>query len=167
MILGKVEKTQEALAILEYLRRRKITTVTNSTDIQIDFPDIRCAPGFTTVADLLLVPLSLSGSDFIVFFRNGQTCEIRWAGNPYDKTIREGTDGYLKPRSSFAAWSEIVAGKCKEWTAKQIETSAVLCLVYGKFIEVWREKELNCRKVGLPSCFLQIQHMKSERLSAP
>ena len=32
-------------------------------------------------------------------------------------------------------------GKCREWTEEEIETAAVLCLVYGKFIEVWRQKE--------------------------
>ena len=46
MILGKVEKTQEALAMLEYLRLRKITTVTSSTDIRIDFPDIKICTWF-------------------------------------------------------------------------------------------------------------------------
>ncbi|MCJ1342757.1 Light-sensor Protein kinase [Peltigera leucophlebia] len=141
MVLGKVEKTQEALAMLEYLRLRKLTTVTSSTDIRIDFPDIRYAPGFTMIAGLLLVPLSLGGNDFIAFFRNEQTSEVRWAGNPYDKIIKKGTEGYLEPRSSFAAWSETVAGKCKKWTEEQIETSEMLRLVYGNFIEVWRQKE--------------------------
>jgi hypothetical protein len=33
-------------------------------------------------------------------------------------------------------WSETVSGKCAEWTEEQVETAAVLCLVYGKFIKV-------------------------------
>lgn len=140
-ILGKLEQTQEALALLEYLRLRKITSVTTSTDIRIDFPDIRYTPGFTVIAGLLFVPLSVTGSDFIVFFRKGQIREVKWAGNPYDKLTKEGTEGYLEPRRSFAVWSETVVGKCREWTEEQIETAAVLCLVYGKFIEVWRQKE--------------------------
>ena len=140
-ILGKLEQTQEALAMLEYLRLRKLTSVTNSTDIQMDFPDLRYPPGFSIIAGLLLVPLSVGGSDFIVFFRQSQTREVRWAGNPYEKYIKEGTEGYLEPRKSFKTWSETVVGKCKEWTEEQIETAAVLCLVYGKFIEVWRQKE--------------------------
>ena len=140
-ILGKLEQTQEALAMLEYLRLRKITSVTNSTDIRVDFPDLRYTPGFTVIAGLLLVPLSVAGSDFIVFFRGGQTREVKWAGNPYEKFVKEGTEGYLEPRKSFRTWSETVVGKCKEWTEEQIETAAVLCLVYGKFIEVWRQKE--------------------------
>ena len=140
-ILGKLEQTQEALAMLEYLRIRKISSVTNSTDIRIDFPDLRYPPGFSVIAGLLLVPLSTAGTDFIVFFRKGQSRTVKWAGNPYEKFVKAGTEGYLEPRKSFKTWSETVVGKCREWTEEQIETAAVLCLVYGKFIEVWRQKE--------------------------
>lgn len=140
-ILGRLEQTQEALAMLEYLRLRKITSVTNSMDIRLDFPDLRYSPGISVIAGLLLVPLSISGNDFIVFFRKGQTREVKWAGNPYEKFVKEGTEGYLEPRKSFRTWSETIVGKCREWTEEQIETAAVLCLVYGKFIEVWRQKE--------------------------
>ncbi|MCJ1400557.1 Light-sensor Protein kinase [Xylographa trunciseda] len=140
-ILGKLEQTQEALAMLEYLRVRKITSVMSTQDIVTDFPDLRYPPGFTILAGLLLVPLSSGGNDFIAFFRRGQQREVKWAGNPYEKYVKEGTEGYLEPRKSFKTWSETVIGKCREWTEEQIETAAVLCLVYGKFIEVWRQKE--------------------------
>lgn len=140
-ILGHIENTQEVLAMLEYLRMRTITSVTTSQDIKLDFPDLRYGPGFSEIAGLLIVPLSTSGQDFIVFFRHGQLKEVKWAGNPYEKFIKEGTEGYLEPRKSFRTWSEMVVGKCREWTEEEIETAAVLCLVYGKFIEVWRQKE--------------------------
>lgn len=139
--LGHLEHSQEALAMLEYLRMRKINNVTTSQDINLDFPDLRYAPGFNVIAGLLLVPLSSGGQDFIVFFRKGQLREVKWAGNPYEKFVKEGTEGYLEPRKSFKTWSETVVGKCREWTEEEIETAAVLCLVYGKFIEVWRQKE--------------------------
>lgn len=140
-ILGQLEQTQEALAMLEYLRLRKLTSVMTSQDINTDFPDLRYEPGFSVLAGLLLVPLSVGGGDLIVFFRKGQLKEVKWAGNPYEKFIRQGTEGYLEPRRSFKAWSETVVGKCREWTDEQKETAAVLYLVYGKFIEVWRQKE--------------------------
>lgn len=135
-ILGKIDQSQEALAMLEYLRLRKLTSVVTSQDLRADFPDLRYPPGFDVIAGLLLVPLSVGGSDFIVFFRKGQIREVKWAGNPYEKFIKEGTEGYLEPRTSFKVWSETVIGKCREWTEEQVETAAVLCLVYGKFIEV-------------------------------
>lgn len=140
-ILGHLEHSQEALAMLEYLRTRKITSVTASVDVVSDFPDLRYAPGFQVLAGLLLVPLSSRGSDFIVFFRKGQLEEVKWAGNPYEKFVKEGTEGYLEPRKSFKVWSETVVGRCCGWTEEEIETAAVLCLVYGKFIDVWRQKE--------------------------
>lgn len=140
-IMGKVEHSQEALAMLEYLRLRKFTSVMTTQDVKADFPDLRYPPGFHFVAGLLLVPLSVGGNDFIVFFRKGQVREVKWAGNPYEKIIQEGTQDYLEPRKSFQVWHETVLGKCREWSEEQIETAAVLCLVYGKFIEVWRQKE--------------------------
>ena len=76
-----------------------------------------------------------------MFFRKGQMQEVKWAGNPYEKFVKEGMDGCLEPRTSFRAWSEIIDGKCREWTETELESAAVLCLVYGKFIEVWRQKE--------------------------
>ncbi|KAI9827896.1 MAG: Light-sensor Protein kinase [Phylliscum demangeonii] len=140
-MLGKVEESQEALVMLEYLRVRQITSVLCSQDITQDFPDLRYPPGFRLLAGLLLVPLSAGGDDFIVFFRKCQSREVRWAGNPYEKFTAQGTEGYLEPRKSFKIWTETITGKCKEWTEEQIETAAVLCLVYGKFIAVWRQKE--------------------------
>jgi light-regulated signal transduction histidine kinase (bacteriophytochrome) len=140
-ILGQLDNSQEALAMLEYLRMRKIQSVMTSMDVTQDFPDLRYPPGFHNVAGMLIVPLTVSGNDFIVFFRRGQLKEVKWAGNPYEKFIKVGTEGYLEPRKSFKTWSETVVGKCREWTEEEIETASVLCLVYGKFIEVWRQKE--------------------------
>jgi light-regulated signal transduction histidine kinase (bacteriophytochrome)/CheY-like chemotaxis protein len=140
-IMGMMEQSQEALVLLEYLRMRKLTSVVASHDINTDFPDLRYNPGFQLIAGLLYVPLSVGGHDFIVFFRRGQIKEVKWAGNPHEKVIRDGTAAFLEPRSSFKTWHETVIGKCREWNEEQVETAAVLCLVYGKFIEVWRQKE--------------------------
>ncbi|PON30535.1 hypothetical protein TGAM01_v200975 [Trichoderma gamsii] len=153
-ILGAIEQSQEALITLEYLRMRKLTSIVASQDITDDFPDLQYPMGFQVIAGLLYVPLSVGGDDFIVFFRKGQIKEVRWAGNPHEKKLREGTVGYLEPRASFKTWSEIVIGKCREWAEEQIETAAVLCLVYGKFIEVWREKEAALQNTRLTRLLL-------------
>ncbi|KAM0272530.1 hypothetical protein ACHAQH_008690 [Verticillium albo-atrum] len=140
-ILGHIEQSSEPLAMLEYLRMRHMSSVVTTQDIREDFPDLHYKPGFILIAGLLYVPLSVGGTDFIVFFRKGQVKEVKWAGNPYEKILREGTEAYLEPRESFKTWHETVVGKCRDWTEEQVETAAVLCLVYGKFIEVWRQKE--------------------------
>jgi light-regulated signal transduction histidine kinase (bacteriophytochrome) len=140
-MLGQIDHIQEALVMLEYLKARKISTVTACQDIREDFPDLTYQPKFQVLAGMLLVPLTASGTDFICFFRRGQLREVKWAGNPYEKLIRKGTSSFLEPRKSFQTWSETVVGKCRDWTEDEIETAAVLCLVYGKFIDVWRQKE--------------------------
>jgi light-regulated signal transduction histidine kinase (bacteriophytochrome) len=153
-VLGHVDETQEALALLEYLRLRRLTAVTATQDLKEEFPDLRYSPGFHHIAGLLVVPLSSGGNDFIVFFRRGQLREVKWAGNPYEKFVKEGTEGYLEPRKSFKTWSETVVGKCRDWTEEEIETAAVLCLVYGKFIEVWRQKEVALKSSELTRLLL-------------
>ncbi|KAK5046380.1 hypothetical protein LTR84_008181 [Exophiala bonariae] len=132
---------QEVLAMVEFLRMRKVTSVFSSQDIRTDLPDLQYDPGLKHLAGLLFVPLSSGGSDFIVFFRQGVLQEVKWAGNPYEKFVKQGTEGYLEPRKSFKSWSETVVGRCRDWTDDEMETAAVLCLVYGKFIDVWRQKE--------------------------
>ena len=140
-ILGSNAHSQEVLALLEFIRLRQINSVLASHDIIKDFPDLHYPPGLKAISGLLYVPLSTGGSDFIVFFRKGQLTEIKWAGNPYDIAKRKETAGYLEPRHSFAAWRETVLSQSREWSESDVETAAVLCLVYGKFIKVWRQKE--------------------------
>ena len=132
---------QEILAMLEFLRLRKMKSIYATQDVKEDLPDLLYQPGFQFIAGILYVPLSPNGDDFIVFIRRGQLREVKWAGNPYEKFVKEGTEGYLEPRKSFKTWSETIVGKCRDWKEQEIETAAVLCLVYGKFIEVWRQKE--------------------------
>ncbi|WAR60854.1 hypothetical protein PtB15_13B100 [Puccinia triticina] len=141
-ILGTVSNSQEILAILEYLRVRKYDSIQVSTDINVTFPDIEYPCGFESISGVLVIPLSRSGQDFICFFRPAQSKEIHWAGNPHEKIMKDDKNGnILEPRKSFKIWSETVKERSKAWTDDQLETGSVLSLVYGKFIDVWRQKE--------------------------
>lgn len=137
-MLGEPTHSQEILVLIEYLKMRRIDSVIASHNVTKDLPDLRYAPGFKHISGMLYVPLSTGGTDFIVFFRRGHLTEIKWAGNPHDKKIM---DGHLLPRKSFQTWCETVLDESREWTETDVETAAVLCLVYGKFIKVWRQKE--------------------------
>jgi len=118
-ILGHLENTQEALVLLEYFRMRGFTSVVPSIKLSETFPDLKYGPGFKAISGALVVPLSSGGKDFIVFFRKGQLKQVHWAGNPYEKTLKEGTSAYLEPRKSFKIWSETVVGRSKEWTEEE------------------------------------------------
>ncbi|KAJ6153581.1 hypothetical protein N7470_006540 [Penicillium chermesinum] len=129
-ILGNGSNTQEVLALLEFIRMRQLNSVLASHDIIKDFPDFRYDPGLKAISGLLYVPLSTGGNDFIVFFRKGHLTEISWAGNPYEIKKQKETAGYLEPRQSFTTWRESVLSQSREWSETDVETAAVLCLVY-------------------------------------
>ncbi|KAJ7718110.1 hypothetical protein DFH07DRAFT_860520 [Mycena maculata] len=137
-MLGPNDHGQEILIMAEYLRLKQFTTIQVSQGVTMDFPDLTLAAGLEVVAGMLYVPLSSEGKDFICFLRKGQPRHVHWAGNP---NAKQSSKPVLEPRKSFAIWSETVAGRCRAWTDEQLETAGVLALVYGKFIEVWRQKE--------------------------
>ena len=138
-ILGPLNASQEVLAVTEYLRLKKFEHLVTSQDVRRDFPDMVLSTGLQVIAGLLLVPLSGSGVDFIAFLRKAQLRHVNWAGKPF-KEGKEG-DAALEPRKSFKVWSETVEGTCRAWKDEELETASVLCLVYGKFISVWRQRE--------------------------
>ncbi|PWN53617.1 hypothetical protein IE53DRAFT_137357 [Violaceomyces palustris] len=138
-ILGPLSASQEVLAVTEYLRLKKFEHLVTSQDVRKDFPDMVIPNGLEVIAGLLLVPLSGSGVDFIAFLRKSQLRHINWAGKPF----KEGKEGAarLEPRKSFKIWSQTIVGTCRAWKDEELETASVLCLVYGKFISVWRQRE--------------------------
>ena len=112
-----------------------------SSHIAQDFPELVLPRAQDTIAGLLYVPLTAkAGQDFIVFLRKGQVKEVQWAGKPY-KDEQTGDSASLEPRKSFKTWSETVTGRSRAWTDDQMESAGVLALIYGKFIQVWREKQ--------------------------
>lgn len=112
--IGRLDPYREALALLTYLQARRFTSVLASQNVNEDFPDLNYTPGINAIAGLLVIPLSMGGNDFLVFFRKGQLNEVRWAGNPYEKITRAGSQ-YLEPRGSFKRWTETVVGMSKDW----------------------------------------------------
>ncbi|KAE9377288.1 hypothetical protein N431DRAFT_555517 [Stipitochalara longipes BDJ] len=152
--IGKLDPYREALAVLAYVQMRKFTTIQACRNINDEFPDINYPPGIHVLSGLLVVPLSVTGNDFLVFFRRGELKEVRWAGNPYEKINQAGSE-YLEPRTSFKRWTETVRGMSKEWTEDQLETASVLSLLYGRFIEIWRQKESSGRSNKMTRLLIQ------------
>ncbi len=138
-ILGPLDASQEVLGVTEYLRIKKFQMVLTSNNVGRDFPDMILPRGLEVIAGLLLIPLSGSGVDFICFLRKAQLRHVNWAGRPF----KEGAEGSaaLEPRKSFKVWSETIAGTSRQFKDEELETAQVLCLVYGKFISVWRQRE--------------------------
>ncbi|PIL35229.1 transporter [Ganoderma sinense ZZ0214-1] len=151
-ILGPNQHGQEILIVAEYLRLKQFNTLQVSQAVTVDYPDLKLTTGLEVIAGLLYVPLSAGGRDFIAFLRKGQPRQVKWAGRP-----QKGDDGprsVLEPRASFKTWAETVAGRCRVWSDDHLETAGVLALVYGKFIEVWRQKESALQTTKLTNLLL-------------
>jgi light-regulated signal transduction histidine kinase (bacteriophytochrome) len=81
--IGKLFAYNEAIVLSQYIREKNFTTIFSSQNLSNDCSDIPYASVFVTIAGMLVVPLSLTSPDFLVFFRKGQTMEVKWAGNPH------------------------------------------------------------------------------------
>lgn len=67
------------------------------------------------VAGMLVIPISVSSSEYLVFFRSEEAHEIEWAGEPIKHTADNDPQGRLTPRGSFEAWREDVRHKSMPW----------------------------------------------------
>ncbi|TFK20594.1 hypothetical protein FA15DRAFT_673329 [Coprinopsis marcescibilis] len=150
-ILGPNQHGQEILIMAEYLRLKQFDTIQASQSVSADYPDLKLKTGLEVIAGLLYVPLSRGGRDFIAFLRRGQPRHVNWAGRPHK--LGQGPKS-LEPRTSFKIWSEVVAGRSRSWSDEQLETAGVLALVYGKFIEVWRQKQSAMQNTKLANLIL-------------
>lgn len=119
--IGTLIAYGECVVLLQFIRQQAFKSIFHTHNIARDCPDAKHSlEGFSTLSGMLVVPLALSGADFLVFFRKSKQQEIHWAGNPNEKSL-PGTN-YLEPRSSFKRWSEIVTGTSREWTEDQGDT---------------------------------------------
>jgi two-component system, chemotaxis family, sensor kinase Cph1 len=68
---------------------------------------------------VLAVKLSTSRPDYLMWFRKEQLLTVTWAGDP-SKPMVANNPLELSPRSSFAAWSEIVRGTALPWSNSEL-----------------------------------------------
>lgn len=70
LLVGKLFAYNEGIALLQYIRQRSFIKIFATQNVEIDCPNIIFEPGLQVLVGMLVVPLELSGADFLVFFRN-------------------------------------------------------------------------------------------------
>ena len=131
--IGRLSSYLEAMTLLRYVYFRNFGKTFASNNITKDFPDLVYKPGFDSIAGILIIPLSQTAGDFIVFFRAGRDKTVHWAGNPNMSKKTKG--GRLEPRNSFRKYTETVRRTCEPWREEQFEAAGMLFLVYGSEFE--------------------------------
>ncbi|KAJ3086902.1 Light-sensor Protein kinase [Quaeritorhiza haematococci] len=158
-LLGSTDSSIEILSLLNFFRRKQLRGVVYSRCISQDFPDYEFLKRRDHISGFLHIPLSEEGEkDFLKFFRKEEIEYIKWAGNPNEQHVvphpeKEGTYR-LEPRRSFQPWEEVLKGRSKTWTQTQLESAALLHLLYGRFIFVWRQREKAIRESRLKNLLL-------------
>jgi light-regulated signal transduction histidine kinase (bacteriophytochrome) len=77
-------------------------------------------------AGILVIPISRSPRDYVLFFRREIAQSVIWAGEP-GKIAVTGPNGVrLTPRKSFEAWREMVRGHSAPWTEPELRAAEAL-----------------------------------------
>jgi light-regulated signal transduction histidine kinase (bacteriophytochrome) len=124
VILWGSTPTLDELAELRPVIARTVASKVFSLDNLADFH----APATSFVeraAGMLVVPISRSLRDCVIFFRHEIARSVIWAGRP-GKIEVHGTNGpRLTPRKSFEAWCELKRGQSASWTDAELRASEV------------------------------------------
>ena len=88
-----------------------------------------------TASGLVAVPISRQQKHYLLWFRPEVVQTVEWAGDP-TKPVERGLDvsESLRPRASFAAWSETVRGTSRPWLAVEIEAARDLRRAIGSVL---------------------------------
>ena len=77
-------------------------------------------------AGMLVVPISRSPCDYVIFFRHEIARSVIWAGEP-GKFIVHGPNGpRLTPRKSFEAWRVLKRGQSAPWSDAELRVSELM-----------------------------------------
>jgi chemotaxis family two-component system sensor kinase Cph1 len=77
---------------------------------------------------MLIIPISRSRQDYLLFFRTEQPTECVWGGNP-DRALLFADKfniNSLSPRSAFDAWKQLVRGTSIPWIPFEVEAARSL-----------------------------------------
>jgi light-regulated signal transduction histidine kinase (bacteriophytochrome) len=100
-----------------------------------DYPGIAAGE----IAGALAMPISHNPQDGVVWFRQEVLEQVIWGGNPAEAKAQD--DGRLSPRTSFAAWSDIVRSTSRAWTEADLASGAELRrLVTGTLLRQTEQK---------------------------
>lgn len=113
------------------------------------------AGAFADVASgVLVIPLSRSPRDYVIFFRKEQSRHVNWAGDPAKSVTFSQNGARLSPRKSFEAWHETVLCHSTPWTPRDVRIAVQLRIMLLEIVlsltdEAGREKKMAAERQEL------------------
>jgi light-regulated signal transduction histidine kinase (bacteriophytochrome) len=114
---GEAPSTAELRALLQWVDGQPGDGLFSCSSVARANPALD--PLTPTASGVLAVKLSTTKPDYLMWFRKEQLLTVTWAGDP-SKPMVANNPMELSPRSSFAAWSEIVRGTALPWTNSEL-----------------------------------------------
>lgn len=125
-LLGQTPPGPRVMGIASWLVDTQRNEETFASEaLATDYPE--ASDLSATAAGLLAVPLSTFDASFLMWFRPELPRSIDWAGEP-DKAVRVEDEGEwrIRPRRSFATWTEIQRGRSRPWLPAERKAAGAL-----------------------------------------
>ena len=124
-LLGQTPDEPAIRAMADWMSTTQATTFLETSQLPNLYPP---AEGFRAVgAGLLAIVLSRELNEYIFWFKPERIREVAWAGNPNKPvTFNDNGVGKISPRTSFAAWTEMVHNTSDPWTKAEVSAAVKL-----------------------------------------
>jgi light-regulated signal transduction histidine kinase (bacteriophytochrome) len=110
---GRTPSDAQLSGLVNNLKRKDIAGIYVQPDIGSEYPAGR--EFAEQAAGMLVVPLSRTPRDYLIFFRRESARHVNWAGAPSKPVTAGPLGGLLAPRKSFELWKETVRGQSLPW----------------------------------------------------
>lgn len=108
-------------------------------------------------AGVVVRRISEAEDAYLVILRNEQVVQIKWGGNPKEKTLLD--NGKLGPRRSFEMWQQTIKGGAKPWESELLKFTFKLASVVRQALVALRLKESKDALTMLGDCLAHINDM--------
>ena len=114
---GETPSTAELRALIRWVADQPFDGLFSCSSVARANPALESLT--PTASGVIAVKLSATRPDYLMWFRKEQLLTVTWAGDP-SKPMVASNPLELSPRSSFAAWSEIVRGTALPWSNSEL-----------------------------------------------
>jgi len=122
--VGEVPGTPQLREISAWLDERPPAPVYASASLGLDVPQF--AALIPVASGLVVVRVSDSPGEYLMWFRPERIRTITWGGNPFKAVVIGDNPLDLSPRRSFAQWHQVVEGTSDPWSVADLTAARLI-----------------------------------------
>ena len=122
--IGQTPTEEEIQALLSWLQETMTEDIFVTDTLSAHYPQGQQIKD--TASGLVALALARTQGDYMVWFRPEVLQTVQWGGDPTKPVEMKGEEAVLRPRASFAAWSQTVRLTALPWKRYEIEAAHAL-----------------------------------------